>query len=519
MIDAEIRSAVWTLFKQGKKKLEIARLLDLDKKTVFKIIDQDGLIPDRKRKDKIEPDRELIKRVHKSCEGYARRTHEVLTSEYTIEIGYSTLTRLLAEIAKEENKRSDDGPPQIVRPGEFMQHDTSPHVIGVGGKRILLQCAGLYFRYSKVRYIKYYPSFNKFAMKSFFYEALMFWKYAAATCVIDNTSLAVLRGTGPNAVFHDDMNAFAKRLGFAWLAHPLKKPNWKAGKERNFLSVETNFIPGRSFKDMEDLNRQVLAWATEKYFLHPDDKTKLVPVQQWELEKPYLQAIPDYVHPPYQEYNREADKNGFIPVYSNYYWVPGAKQQSVKVIEIPGQIKLYLNNEHEPEIEYLLKPCDVKYQQVTPEGCPMQKKPHRSHLTSEPEETKLRQTHGETIGRYLEFIQSKEGAVRNRNPFIKNLYGISLRVAPTVFKKAIERALIYRINNCETIERIVFQLMRQDTQEWPEVAAAENFEKREAYLQGRLSDEPDLFSYAELLKPTDQKTDGGIDHGSGSKDE
>lgn len=475
-------------------------------------------MPAQKRKDKIEPDRELITQVYKRCEGYARRTHEVLTDEYSIEIGYSTLTRLLAEIAEENKKRGDYTPPQIVRPGEFMQHDTSPHVIEVGGRRTLLQCAGLYFRYSKVRYIKYYLSFDKFAMKSFLYEALTFWKYTAGTCVIDNTSLAVLRGTGPDAVFHDDMNAFAKRLGFVWLAHPLKKPNWKAGKERNFLSVETNFIPGRTFKDMDDLNRQALAWATEKYFRHPDDKTKLVPAEQWEIEKPYLEVIPDYVQPPYREYHRQADKNGFIPVYSNYYWVPGAKSQSVKVIEIPGRIKMYLNNKHEPEIEYPLKPCDIKYKQVTPENCPMQKKPNRLNLTSEQEETKLRQAHGEIIGRYLDFIRSKDGSVRYRNPFIKNLYGISLRVAPSVFEKAIERALTYQINNCETIERIAFQLMRLDTQAWPEVSASEDFEKREAYLEGRLSDELDLFSYAELLKPTDNKTDGGSNHGSESED-
>ena len=193
-----------------------------------------------------------------------------------------------------------------------------------------LQCAGLYFRYSKVRYIKYYRSFDKFAMKSFMHEALTFWKFATGKCMIDNTSLAVLRGTGPNAIFHDDMNAFARRRGFEWVAHPLKKPNWKAGKERNFRTVETSFIPGRTFKDMDDLNRQALDWATNWYFRHPDDKTKLVPVDQWEVEKSYLNSIPDYVQPPYHDYGRQADKNGYIPVYANYYWIPGVKQQRLK---------------------------------------------------------------------------------------------------------------------------------------------------------------------------------------------
>jgi hypothetical protein len=516
MIDAETRSAVWTLFKQGKTRREIARLFELDKKTVFKIIKQEGRLPACARKDKIAPNFDLIKRVYKDCEGYARRTHEVLTQEHSIEIGYSTLNRLLEEISKENEKKRDDGPPMIVMPGEFMQHDTSPHVIKLSGRPTLLQCAGLYFRYSKVRFIKYYRSFNKFAMKSFMHEAASHWKYVSGKCMIDNTSLAVLRGTGPNAIFHDDMNAFAKRLGFEWAAHPLRKPNWKAGKERNFLTVETNFIPGRTFKDMDDLNRQALAWATEKYFRHPDDKTKLVPADQWEVEKPYLNAIPDYIQPPYQDYDRQADKNGFIPVYANYYWVPGVKQQTVKVIEYPNFIKVYRNREL--LIEYPLKSCDVKYEQVTPPGCSMKKKPHRSHLTSTAEETKLRTIGGGTVARYLDFVGSKDGVVRYRNPFIKNLYSISLRVAPSVFEKTIERALAYKINNVEAIERIAGQLMRTDTQEWPEVSASDDFESREAYLDGRLSEEPDLFSYAKLLKSTDNDSDGGTDDGSGSKD-
>jgi hypothetical protein len=417
-------------------------------------------------------------------------------------------------MATEDGKDDDRGPPLIVRPGEFMQHDTSPHVVVVGGKKILLQCAGLYYRYSKVRYIKYYRSFDKFALKSFMHEGLTFWRYAGGKCVVDNSSLVVLRGTGENAIFHDDMNAFARRFGFEWLAHPLQKPNWKGGKERNFRTVETNFLPGRTFKDMEDLNRQAFEWATSWYFHHPDDKTKLVPVSQWEIEKQYLEVVPDYIEPPYKDYGRFVDKNGFITVYANYYWIPGVKSQDVKVIEYPGHIKVYRNREL--MIEYPLKPCDIKYERVTPEGCRMEKKASHTRLSSEAEETKLRSA-GEIVARYLDFVRSKEGAVRYRNQFVKNLYGISLRLAPGIFEKTIERALAYKINNCEAIERIAVQLMRADVQEWPEVMSFGGFEKREAYLEGRLADEPNLFSYAKLLKLTDHKNDGGTDDGSGSE--
>ena len=65
-----------------------------------------------------------------------------------------------------------------------------------------MQCSSLYLRYSKVRYIQFYRSFNRWRMKCFFHEALSRWGYAATTCVIDNTNLAVLHGTGKDAVIH-----------------------------------------------------------------------------------------------------------------------------------------------------------------------------------------------------------------------------------------------------------------------------------------------------------------------------
>ena len=51
----------------------------------------------------------------------------------------------------------------------------------------------LYLRYSKRRYLKVYRTFNRFAMKCFLHEALMYWGYAAGQCIIDNTNLARLR--------------------------------------------------------------------------------------------------------------------------------------------------------------------------------------------------------------------------------------------------------------------------------------------------------------------------------------
>src|SRR5204863_505125 len=84
------------------------------------------------------------------------------------------------------------------------------------------------------------------------HKALMFWRYAAAVCIIDNTNLARLRGTGRNAVIVPEMEAFAKEHGFRFVCHEKGHANRKAGEERSFWTVETNFLPGRHFSSLED---------------------------------------------------------------------------------------------------------------------------------------------------------------------------------------------------------------------------------------------------------------------------
>jgi transposase len=178
-----IREAVRTLYESGKRKKEIARLLRMDVKTVRAILSEDSGEA-QIRSDKILVDYDLLKALYARCDGYVQRMHEILTEEHKIPVGYSTLTRLLREygIGSKPEER-DQKYPDI--PGEEMQHDTSVYTVKLGVERRKLVCSGLYFRYSKMRYVKFYPRFNRFRMKCFFHEALTFFGYTAKTSIID----------------------------------------------------------------------------------------------------------------------------------------------------------------------------------------------------------------------------------------------------------------------------------------------------------------------------------------------
>ena len=202
MLAENIRESIRTLYESGKSKKKIARFLGIDIKTVRKAIAADSSM--RKiRRNKIIILEDRLKALYKQCDGYVQRMYEILTEEDGVDIGYSTLTRLVREYFPGKSVERCKSFPDI--PGEEMQHDTSDYYIKIGEKKQKVICSGLYLRYSKMRYVKFYPRFNRFLMKCFLHEALVYFGYSARVCIIDNTHLAVLHGMGENAVFHQEM--------------------------------------------------------------------------------------------------------------------------------------------------------------------------------------------------------------------------------------------------------------------------------------------------------------------------
>ena len=200
MIETDKRKAIFLLHQEGMSLREIARRLKVSRNTVRGVVAQGGAeVPRAPRKDKQHIDEELLRTLHEQCDGRIQRMHEKLTEEQGIAVSYSTLTRMLRElgIGKARKTRCHQVPDE---PGEEMQHDTTIYSIRLGDKLHKIIASVLYLRYSKRRYLKFYHAFNRFKMKCFFHQALSFWGYAAGVCIIDNTNLARLRGTGSAAV-------------------------------------------------------------------------------------------------------------------------------------------------------------------------------------------------------------------------------------------------------------------------------------------------------------------------------
>ena len=490
MIDPDKRKAIYLLHQEGMGLKQIARRLAVSKNTVRSIIAQRGIMPASSRADKIIIDEQLLFRLYNDCSGRVQRIHEKLTEEENICIGYSTLTRKIQQlgIGPAKNKRCGKVPDEA---GQEMQHDTTVYWLMVAKRRVKVVGSLIYLRYCKLRYLKFYRSFNRFAMKCFLHEALVFWGYCAPICIIDNTNLARLRGTGKNAVICPEMEQFARQYGFEFICHEKGHANRKAGNERSFYTVETNFFPGRTFDSLEDLNRQALDWATVRMANRPVSKTGLIPAQAFEYEKPYLTRLPEFVSAPYLGYTRGTDQYGYISVDGNFYWVPGTSRHEVKVLQYSQSIKIY---QHRNMLAcYPLPPDGTKNKAFSPEGEPKPKQqPKDRKKPATYEEENLRAMSPE-IGAYLDFLKNQKGIQKNR--FIRALYGLCQKISPGLFNHTASRALKYRITDMGTVERIAVLLMKDLDYDMPFAPIDENLSARASYLEGCFTDRADLSVY------------------------
>ncbi len=488
MITADKRKAVFLLHQEGVSKRAIARQLRLSRNAVRHIIAQSGQMPPPIRPPKVVLDADLLRQLHQECKGYAQRMMEKLREEHGIAIKYSTLTRQLRDrgITGPSQERCQRVPDE---PGAEMQHDTSPFMLQVGGRRLRFQASLLYLRYSKRRYLQFYPVFDRFHMKGFLHQALMHWGYAPPICVIDNTNLARWYGLGASAVIVPEMEAFARTYGFRFLCHARGHSDRKAGEERSFLTVETNFIPGRSFTSPEDLNGQALEWSTVRMEQRPQGKAGLIPAQAFEHERQFLRSLPRHLPAPYQLLERSVDEYGYVALEGNYYELPGTGRGQVQVLRYLQH--LVLCQDRRAVLEYALLPWGVRNQIVHAPGQPARHRPRNLKLPSHQEEKRLRALSPE-VAAYVDFVL---GTSVLRHQFLRRLWARHQRWGTALFQRTVQRAHRYHITSLETLERIALLLL--DESALPDPLVDPDLEKRPAYQEGSLTDTPDLSRYDE----------------------
>lgn len=136
MLSQSQRTAILELRAKGTNKREIARLLNLSRQSVRKVLQSNSAeLPKIEREEKAAPHRQRILELLHDCKGNLVRVHEELTAEGAA-LSYQALTAFCRRQGIGQQPISPAGRYHF-EPGVEMQHDTSPHevLVDVGSAR------------------------------------------------------------------------------------------------------------------------------------------------------------------------------------------------------------------------------------------------------------------------------------------------------------------------------------------------------------------------------------------------
>ena len=339
MLDQTTRAAILRLRLEGHGSRRIATALGISRNAVREVLRAGTAeVPRLERPELGDAHRAEIAALYIDCKGNLVRVHEKLRDAGAT-LSYQALTAFCRRhgIGHEPVKPAGQ---YHFAPGEEMQHDTSPHDAKIAGKLRRVQTASLVLCYCRMIFIQCFASFTRFACKLFLADALRYFGGAAHRCMIDNTHVVVLHGTGKEMVPVPEMAAFADRYGFTFAAHEKGDANRSARVERPFDYIENNFLAGRDFRDLDDLNAQALAWcdkvnAAHRRHLHAS------PRELFAIEQPHLVALPIWVPDVYLLHHRIVDVEGYVTVNGVRYSAPWqliGRQVEVRETKVEIQI-------------------------------------------------------------------------------------------------------------------------------------------------------------------------------------
>lgn len=454
MLTKELRQTITVLHQHKKSSREIGKLLNISRNTVKAVLKQGADIPFQPRKNKETEIYPLLTELFTRCLGNAVRINEVLEEEYAVSIGYTTLKRYIQNAGlRAPLKRVGE---YCFEPGHEMQHDTSPHWVLLGDKKVKLQCASLVLGYSRKLFMQYYPCFTRFEAKTFLKAAIEFMGGSCKRCVIDNTSVILYAGSGFNAVVSPEMMTFSRMYGFEFMAHRINDPDRKGKCERPFFYIENNFLAGRSFKDWDDLNAQAKAWC-----VYANQKGKRVlgmaPETAFIQEKPYLVSLPEVLPPIYEHYQRLVDCQGYVHLETNRYSAPEKLiGKPMDVYKYPETVRLFYKHQ-EVAIHPRLSGKRYEYSRLAGHHSKNQKK--QASLAANKTEAALR-GHDDLLDQYIGTLKKHVRGSGYRS--LNRLLNLKRTYPTEAFLCAVKKAHHYGLYDLNRLEDLIIKSVAGD---------------------------------------------------------
>jgi hypothetical protein len=451
MLDQTQRQTILTLREAGNGIRAIARTLAISRLAVKRVLaDGRASPPLLERAEKAEAHRDDILALVAECKGNLVRVHEELETRGVVTLSYPALTAFCRKHGIGHAPAKPAGRYHFA-PGKEMQHDTSPHDAHIGGALRRVQTASLVLWHSRRLFFQFYPRFTRFECKLFLNDAAQYHDGTCERCMVDNTHVIVLSGTGKTMVPVPEMEAFASRLSFMFVAHEKGDANRSAGVERPFHHIENNFLAGRKFADFADANRQARAWCDQ---INAKFRRSLQASSNdlYRAEWPALRRLPVWLPEVYLLHQRIVDLEGYIHVDGHIYSVPyQLVGKPVEVRETKDKILVFVGPREvavHDKVVSTLKQRKTLAAHRPPRGQATQ------HVSPLPEERELTAA-GAPFADYTKTLKQRAGL---RWPLaLRRLAQLRLDYPAAPLAAAIESAAHYGLYDLDRLERMILR--------------------------------------------------------------
>lgn len=150
--------------------------------------------------------------------------------------------------------------------------------------------------------------------------------------------------TGENGegqiIYNGSLLALARHYGFIPKACKPYRAKTKGKVERPFRYIREDFFLARSFRNMEDLNRQLDDWLARVANVRLHGTTNRIVAEAFAAEQPDLQALPAGPFETLIKLERRVTHDGLISIGGNYYSVPDRTRRIVEVHQLANEIRI-----------------------------------------------------------------------------------------------------------------------------------------------------------------------------------
>jgi len=314
----------------GQRVSAIARELQLDRKTVRSCLKREHWAPYQRavrRPSLLDAHREWLQSRAPQVSFSARilfqelRTQRGFTGCYELVKVAVRPLRVAATVASVTQMRFE------TTPGEQAQVDWGQVTVTLGGVRTKVHVFVMTLGYSRRGYAEGYLNERMASLLSAHERAFEHFGGACQTLLYDRmrTVVAGLVEDGSRARLNETFSAFADHWGFTVrLCRPYRAKT-KGKVESGVKYVKGNFVPGRSFADLEDFNAQLAAWQAEIADVRVHGTTHQLPIERFADEAGALIAFAgrrSFLQAMVRE--RKVAEDWLVSIDANRYSVPFA---------------------------------------------------------------------------------------------------------------------------------------------------------------------------------------------------